>query len=148
MNDYEMLSKAFKLSCRAHETQRDKAGQPYIYHPVMVALQCDTVEEKVVALLHDSVEDKGLTFDDIRESGFSEDIIDSVRLLTHEFPKDDEYDRHYREYIKALYESGDQTAINVKIADLTHNTDLSRLGGRKSSGYDRYIWAIEYLKGN
>ncbi len=94
-----------------------------------------------MALLHDSVEDNGLTFDDIREVGFSEEIIDSIRLLTHDWDK-----CGYEEYIRHLADSGNRTAINVKIADLTHNTDLSRLGGQKPYSYDKYIRALKCLE--
>jgi len=141
MTDYEMLSKALELARKAHDGQEDKAGEPYIFHPVMVALQCETAEEKAVALLHDSVEDNGLSFDDISAAGFSQDIIDSVRLLTH-----DRNECGYEEYIERLAESGNKTAINVKIADLTHNSDLNRLGGVKPHKYDKYVKALERLR--
>jgi len=99
------------------------------------------VEEKVVALLHDSVEDNGLSFDDISAAGFSQDIIDSICLLTHDWNE-----CGYEEYVERLAKSGNKIAINVKIADLTHNTDLSRLGGEKPYSYDKYVKALERLR--
>jgi len=141
MTDYEMLSKALELSRKAHDGQEDKAGEPYIFHLVMVALQCETAEEKVVALLHDSVEDNGLSFEDISAAGFSQDIIDSICLLTHDWNE-----CGYEEYVERLAKSGNKIAINVKIADLTHNTDLSRLGGEKPYSYDKYVKALERLR--
>ncbi len=140
MNDYEMLSKALELARRAHEGQKDKAGEPYIFHPVTVALLCETVEEKVVALLHDTVEDSELGLEDIAAAGFSQDIMDAIRLLTH-----DPDECSYEEYVERLAKSGNKTAINVKIADLTHNSDISRMGGKKTRKYDKYIWALDLL---
>ena len=138
-NDYKQLKKALDLARRKHKGQVDKAGDDYIFHPVMVALECGSVDAKTVALLHDVLEDTDTTVDELRDMGFSEHIIDSLLLLTH----DEKYS--YEDYVKRIKESGNKTAIEVKLADLTMNMDTDRLGGKKAPKYDLYEWAYDYL---
>ena len=141
MTDYEMLKKARAFARKAHGNETDKAGELYIIHPVTVALLCSSTDEKVVALLHDVVEDTEYTFDDIQKEGFPERIVESLKYLTHDWDE-----CGYEEYVDRLAKSGDMTAIRVKIADLTHNTDTSRLEGKKPFSYDKYVAALEKLK--
>lgn len=147
-NEYLLLKEALEISRECHEWQKDKAGDDYIFHPVLVALQCSTLNEKIVALLHDCIEDHPDKVDFVTLSNiFPFEVIEALKLLTH--IKDDSIqDEHqeYREYIKRIKNSNNTIAINVKMADLTNNSDLSRLNGVKSNKYDDYIWAIEYLK--
>ena len=106
------------IAYNAHKNQLDKAGIPYIYHPIHLAEQMDTETECIVALLHDVVEDTDITFDDL-EKEFPKDSIEALKLLTHDKSVD------YMEYIKAIKEN--DIAKKVKIADLIHNSDLTRL---------------------
>ena len=103
-----------------HEGKVDKAGMPYILHPLTVASKVTTEKEKIVAILHDVVEDTDVTVDTIKNL-FGEEIGESVRILSK---KESE---KYFDYIKSIRDSGDETAIKVKIADLEHNMDLTRL---------------------
>jgi len=125
----------------AEEWKRtDKVGVPYIYHPIHVAYQMETEDEICVALLHDVVEDTGVTLDDLREKGFPERIIDSVKRLTKEDSDSKDKDVLYREYIEyiiTLKASGDKVAIKVKLADLRHNSDRSRFVGQSITDEDR-----------
>lgn len=148
MNDYEKIKTALKIARDAHRNQKDKSGEDYIYHPVTVALLCQNVDEKTVALLHDTIEDCSdvVSYESLEKAGFEKEIIDAVKLVTHIADKSVDKHEDYRNYIKLLKASGNQLAINVKIADLTHNSDTSRMGGKKSSKYEDYIWALEYLK--
>lgn len=106
------------IAYEAHKNQVDKSGVPYIYHPIHVAEQMDTENECIIALLHDVVEDTNVTFKQL-EQVFSKEIIDILKLLTRE--ENIEYD----EYIKRI--KNNSIACKVKIADLTHNLDKTRL---------------------
>ena len=106
------------IAYEAHKNQVDKSGVPYIYHPIHVAEQMNTENECIIALLHDVVEDTNVTFKQLEEV-FSKEIIDILKLLTRE--ENIEYD----EYIKRI--KNNSIACKVKIADLTHNLDKTRL---------------------
>ena len=77
------ITKALAIAMDAHKDQKDKAGAPYIWHPVTVALHQTTEAGTIVALLHDVVEDSHYTEDDLRKAGFSDDVLNAVHLLTH-----------------------------------------------------------------
>lgn len=122
MNNWDALyEKALILAQEAHRGQTDKGGNPYITHPLYVASQVDTMELKVIALLHDALEDSDLTAEELRAEGFPESVVEAIVLLTHE----DDGDAAYMEYIVQL--SGNPLAAAVKRADLQHNMDLSRI---------------------
>lgn len=145
---YRQLTKALDIAISAHKGQVDKAGRDYIFHPITVALECETTEEKIVALLHDTVEDcEQIDFEYLETKGFSKEIIDALKLVTH-IKNENIEDPHeeYRDYVRKLKASGNKIAINVKLADLKHNTDTTRLNENKPPKYDDYIWAINYLE--
>lgn len=110
--------KAMKLAYTAHHGQIDKAGVPYIFHPIHVAEQMDTEKRTILALLHDVVEDTDITLSQIEEK-FGKDIADVLALLTHE------KNVPYLDYIKAVKTNEDAKA--VKIADMTHNMERLEL---------------------
>lgn len=116
MNLYD---KALDIATKAHADQVDKAGVSYIHHPIHVASMVSGEKAKVVALLHDVIEDSSYTLDDLRKNGMDEEIIEAVSILTK--PKNKSYD----EYLKKVKEN--QLAREVKLADLQHNSDLTRL---------------------
>ncbi|MBR0483362.1 MAG: bifunctional (p)ppGpp synthetase/guanosine-3',5'-bis(diphosphate) 3'-pyrophosphohydrolase [Oscillospiraceae bacterium] len=116
----EQVKKALKLCFTAHKNQVDKSNIPYVFHPFHLAEQMHSEETIVTALLHDVIEDTEYTFEDLKKHGFSETVIQAVSLLTH--PKTD-FD--YTEYILKIKEN--PVAKAVKLADLYHNSDLSRL---------------------
>ena len=118
MINTKLTRKAMIIAYEAHKNQVDKSGVPYIYHPIHVAEQMDTENECIIALLHDVVEDTNVTFKQLEEV-FSKEIIDILKLLTRE--ENIEYD----EYIKRI--KNNAIACKVKIADLTHNLDKTRL---------------------
>lgn len=128
------------IAIQAHESQVDKAGKPYIDHPAAVAAGVSGDVAKAVAWLHDVVEDTSITFDDLRAAGIASEVIDHLRLLTHDKSVP------YMEYIAAL--KGDPVAREVKLADLRHNSDLSRLNVITAKDRERlakYQQAIEVL---
>ena len=115
----ELTKKALKISFRAHKDQTDKSGLPYVFHPFHLAEQMDEEYAVCVALLHDVVEDTDLTPDDLRAEGFPEEVVRAVARMTHPDGVP------YLEYVETLKE--DPLARKVKLADLRHNSDLSRL---------------------
>ena len=116
-----LTQKAMILAYKAHSGQTDKSGVPYIYHPIHLAEQMTTEDTVVCALLHDVVEDTLYTIDDLRAAGFSESIMRALALLTHD------KEQPYIEYVERI--KFNPIAKAVKVADLKHNSDVSRLGG-------------------
>ena len=114
----DLLKKAEVFASVKHDGQIDRGGMPYIEHPRFVASKVDGETEKIVAWLHDTVEDAGATVDEIREM-FGDEVAEAVAVLTH--------DRKvpYLDYIREVKKN--EIARKVKIADLNHNMDVSRL---------------------
>ena len=112
--------KAMQLAYHAHHGQVDKAGVPYIFHPLHLAEQMDDEISCCAALLHDTVEDTDVTLDQLAAE-FPAEVVEAVRLLTHA-PGTDYYD-----YVRAIREN--PIAMKVKFADLDHNSDQSRFAG-------------------
>ncbi len=115
----EQTKKAIKLCFAAHEGQKDKSGLPYVLHPIHLAEQMDDEASTIAALLHDVVEDTDYTFEDLEQMDFPKDAMDAIRLLTH----DDDVD--YMDYVREI--KTNPIATKVKLADLAHNSDASRL---------------------
>lgn len=138
-----LYEKALKIAVKAHQGQKDKAGNDYIQHPVFVASLVDGEQEKAVALLHDVVEDSSYTSSDLVKVGIPSEVVKAVSILTKS--KDISY-QAYLEDVKM-----NPMARVVKLADLTHNSDLSRLNVITEKDIERqnkYKKAIEYLKQN
>ncbi|WP_053150777.1 HD domain-containing protein [Pseudomonas sp. P97.38] len=134
------LERAISISALAHEGQADKGGAPYILHPLKVMLRLSGDEERIVAVLHDVVEDTAVTLADLRDAGFSEATLNAIDSLTK---RDGE---PYQAFIERA--ARDPVARRVKLADLTENSDLSRLGTPSQKDLERiakYREAIDYL---
>lgn len=114
----ELLKCADAFAEAKHCGQTDKAGRPYIEHPRAVAARVDGEIEKIVALLHDTVEDTDATIEEIR-SLFGNEVAEAIGYLTHDKSVP------YMDYIERV--KGNDIARKVKLADLSHNMDLSRL---------------------
>lgn len=141
MTEYEMLKKALDICIIKHSNQVDKSGKLYFIHPITVALLCDTIKEKIVALLHDVIEDTDYTFIDLENNGFTNEIIDAVKALT----KSD--DVEYNKYISNI--KNNPIARKVKLNDLRHNSDLSRIINPTEKDLKRtkkYLESIEFLE--
>ncbi|MBN3862920.1 HD domain-containing protein [Pseudomonas frederiksbergensis] len=115
----QTLERAIAIAAAAHEGQVDKGGAPYILHPLKVMLRVNTLEERIVAVLHDVVEDCGISVDDLRKEGFSEAVLTAIASLT----------KVPGESYEAFVERAAQNPIGrvVKLADLEENSDLSRI---------------------
>lgn len=115
----DLTKKAMLFAFEAHSGQIDKSGLPYIFHPLHVAEQMKDETSTGVALLHDVIEDCGISREELQTVGFPEAVISAVCLLMHEKSVP------YLDYIRAL--RIDPIAVQVKLADLKHNSDLTRL---------------------
>jgi (p)ppGpp synthase/HD superfamily hydrolase len=133
-----------KLACHimfeTHKDDKDKGGYPYVFHPFYLATQMDDEESTCVALLHDVIEDHRdlYSIDDLEKLGFGDRIIEAIRLLTHS------KDVPYLDYIAKI--KNNSIAKKVKIADLKHNLDSTRLGGTLSPKSDIYSIALKLLE--
>ena len=137
----EMTKKAIRLAYEAHQGQVDKCGLPYVFHPYHLAEQMETEETVTAALLHDVVEDTDQTLEDLAEMGFSQPVLDALALLTHD-PK-----VPYLEYVAALRKN--PIAKAVKLADLAHNSDLTRISHvteKDLKRVEKYRQAMELLR--
>ncbi|MCY1016459.1 HD domain-containing protein [Pyxidicoccus sp. MSG2] len=110
---------ALALAVEAHRGQRDKAGQPYILHPLRVMMRLETDAERTVALLHDVVEDTPWTLERLREAGYPDAVLRALDALTR---RDGET---YEAFVERL--RPDALARRVKLADLEDNMDVRRL---------------------
>lgn len=110
---------AMEIAYRAHHGQRDKGGIPYVFHPYHLAEQMETELEVTAALLHDVVEDTDITLEALRQAGITEEVLTVLDRLTHRKGE------AYMDYIRRLLP--DPTARKIKLADLNHNSDMSRL---------------------
>ena len=114
-----LTKKALKLCFEAHKEQIDKTGMPYVFHPFHLAEQMDDEISTVCALLHDVIEDTDITVEMLDQMGFPQEVLTVLELLTHDEVVP------YMDYVKNI--SLNPIAKKVKIADLLHNSDVSRL---------------------
>ena len=127
------LEKAISIAATAHEGATDKAGAPYILHPLRVMMRVEPVEAKIVAVLHDVVEDcasQGYTFEFIEAQGFGPKVMAGLRAVTKQADEagkhsDAGYEEKYMRFV--LRAARDPVGRTVKIADLEDNCDLSRI---------------------
>ena len=136
-----MTKKAMKLCFSAHKDQVDKSGLPYVFHPFHLAEQMEDEDTTIVALLHDVVEDTKVTFADLAQIGFSQQVIEAIQVMTH--PEG----VPYMEYVARIKEN--PIARRVKLADLRHNSDLSRLDHvdeKALARVEKYHVAMELLE--
>lgn len=115
----DMIACAYEIAKTAHSGQVDKGGKPYIQHVEAVAKKCQDADTKVVALLHDVIEDTPLTLSDLRGYGFSQEVLSAVDAITK---RSGECRTDYLHRVKQ-----NALARQVKIADLQHNADISRI---------------------
>jgi len=136
-----LTRKALKICFDAHKDQTDKAGVPYVFHPFHLAEQMTDELTVTAALLHDVVEDTALTFDDLLAMGIPERVTDALRLLTHDPAVP------YMDYVRGV--KTDPIARAVKLADLRHNSDASRVDHpdeRMLARWEKYRAAMAILE--
>ena len=123
------LERAIEIAATAHAGQLDKASQPYILHPLRVMLSLKGLDERMAAVLHDTVEDTSITVEYLRDAGFSEAVVEAIRTLTK---KDGE-----SRIDAAKRAVRDPIARQVKLADLADNMDMSRIPNPTSKDHAR-----------
>jgi (p)ppGpp synthase/HD superfamily hydrolase len=135
------IEKAISLALTAHKGQKDKAGAPYILHPLRVMLAMAADLEKQAAVLHDVIEDGRITPENLRSEGFSEEVCSAVVALTKK-PGES-----YNQYLNRLNEN--PIARKVKMADLNDNMNLNRIKEPTQQDRERikkYRDAMAFLK--
>ncbi len=136
-----LTKKALSICFEAHKEQRDKSGAPYIFHPFHLAEQMTDEYTTCVALMHDAVEDTDITLEQLAAEGFPSEVVEALGLMTH----DD--GTPYMEYVARLKDN--PIARAVKLADLAHNSDMSRLDSIDDYAVaraEKYGTAIAFLK--
>ncbi|QDU64679.1 GTP pyrophosphokinase [Planctomycetes bacterium Pan216] len=139
------LELALEIAAGAHAGTKDRQGKPYILHPIRVMMGVESEQAQIVAILHDVVEDTDVTFEDLREAGFSEETLATLALVTH---KDGV---SYADYVIACKDN--PIAREVKLSDLRDNSSLSRLLLRAdrfdsdSRRMHRYLLSYRFLAG-
>ena len=126
-----ILFKALEVVNRVFKDSVDKGGIPYSVHLLRVYGDVSDYTEKVCALLHDIVEDTKVSYDDLKDIGFNDEIIDIIKILTKLKGED------YQKYIDRIIESKNIHAYNIKIADLSHNMELGRIKNPTANDYER-----------
>jgi (p)ppGpp synthase/HD superfamily hydrolase len=135
------LERAIEIAAKAHAGQVDKAGQPYVLHPLRMMLAVTTPEARIAAVLHDVVEDTAVTLDELRAEGFPASVLEAVEALTKREGED------YEAFIRRV--APNPIAREVKLADLRDNSDLSRIAEPTERDRERirkYQRAIAYLE--
>lgn len=124
-----LFERAVVLATLCHAGTKDKGGNTYILHPITVAMNLKTEDERIVGLLHDSVEDKKIAFEDLRALGFPEHIVKAIDSVTR---------REGETYMEFIIRSK-QNSIgkNVKLKDIDNNMDISRISNPTEKDYNR-----------
>ena len=130
-NAEELVYKSLEIVTKVFDDKVDKGGFPYVIHLLKVYSNVSDYTEKVCALLHDIIEDTDVTYDDLRKVGYNEEIIEILSILTKLKGED------YRDYIDRIIKSNNYHAMNIKIADLRHNMDPSRIKNPGANDYER-----------
>ena len=140
MTNEELVALAKRIAIDVHADQVDKAGAPYWRHPQFVAEHVKTPEEKAVAWLHDVVEDTDWTFEGLMSEGICPAVVEGVKAITK---REGEAYEAYLNRVKT-----NPLAKAVKLADLAHNMDLSRIAQPTEKDFariEKYRWAVDYL---
>lgn len=135
-----MLSKAIKIATTAHAGQIDKAGAPYIFHPLRVMMAGNSEIEHICGVLHDTIEDSDITLEFLQKEGFTEEVLAVLDCLTKR------HGEKYDDFISRVLRN--KTACLVKLADLRDNMDLSRISEPTDEDRDRvekYNRAVERI---
>ena len=127
----DLIYKSLEIVTRLFNDKNDKGGMPYVIHLLKVYSGVSDYLEKVCALLHDVVEDTDVSYDDLIDIGYNKEVIDILRILTKLKGED------YKDYITRIIDSGNKNAMNIKLADLRHNMDPSRIKNPTTNDYER-----------
>lgn len=123
------IEDAISIAAEAHKGVKDKAGAPYILHPLRMMMRLNSEAEMITAILHDVVEDSDWTIEKLREKGFSEEVLEAVECVTNREGES------YEDFVKRAAKN--KIAKQVKIADLEDNMNILRIGDIKSKDLER-----------
>jgi (p)ppGpp synthase/HD superfamily hydrolase len=145
MTKMATVEDAVSIAAQAHKGQRDKAGAPYLLHPLRMMMRMDTAAAMMAAVLHDVVEDTDWTLERLREEGFCDEVLEAVDCLTHREGES------YQEFVERV--RANPIARQVKIADLEDNMNIrriSRLGANDLERLEKYhrAWCVLTSAGN
>jgi (p)ppGpp synthase/HD superfamily hydrolase len=124
-----LLSKAIQIAAKGHENQLDKGGESYILHPLRVMMRTDTIEEKIVAVLHDVIEDTDITYEYLRLAEFPEYILEALKSVTKN------KDESYMDFVRRA--KLNPIGKHVKYADLIDNMNIKRIPNPTEQDYKR-----------
>ncbi len=127
----DLIYKALEITTSLFYGDTDKGGMPYMLHIIYVYKNVNTINEKVIALLHDVIEDKDVTSEDLIEIGFPKEIVKDVLILTRDKRID------YNKYIDNIIVNGSREALVVKLADIENNMDIKRIKNPTLKDYER-----------
>ncbi len=127
----DLIFKSLEIVTKLFNDKDDKGGLPYVIHLLKVYSGVSDYTEKVCALLHDVIEDTNVTYDDLKKVGYNDEILSILNILTKLKGED------YQKYIERIINSGNIHAMNVKLSDLRHNMDVSRIKNPKANDYER-----------
>ena len=142
------LQRAIEIAAEAHREQTDKAGAPYLLHPLRVMISLETEDERIVGVLHDVVEDgPGWTFERLEKEGFSPTVLDALRLVTKRPEDEGDSEAVYVAFVRRA--KGNKIARRVKTADILDNLNASRLTAlteKDMRRMNRYLAALRELR--
>ena len=130
-NNNDLLFKTLELVLKLFNGKLDKSGIPYIVHLMKVYEGVSDYQEKIVALMHDILEDTDITYDDLKEFGYDEELLLILKYLTKEKGE------YYPDYIDRLISSNNIHVLNIKLSDLKHNMDITRIKNPTANDYLR-----------
>jgi (p)ppGpp synthase/HD superfamily hydrolase len=130
-----MLDLAIEIALNVHKNQLDKGGSPYILHPLRVMEAVDTEQEKIVAVLHDVVEDSCMSYLMLARKGFDKEVLDALDCLTRRCGES------YNQYLDRI--KPNPLARKIKLADLEDNSNLDRI---PNFGVEDYLRVKKYQK--
>ena len=127
----DLLYKSLEVMTKLFENKCDKGGIPYSVHLLKVYSGVSDYKEKCCALLHDVIEDTDVTYDDLKEVGFDDEVVEILSILTKDKGED------YTKYIDRIINSGNIHALNIKLVDLAHNMEVGRIKNPSINDYER-----------
>ena len=138
---HDLLERAIAIAVEAHAGQKDKNGDPYVLHPLRMMCRVQSASERVVAVLHDVVEDTHWTFKDLKKEGFSDQIVKALDCLTK---RDGE---EYEQFVRRA--ASNKLVRRVKLEDLKDNMDVRRfkeVTNKEKDKLQKYLWAWRKLQ--
>lgn len=140
----DLIYKSLEIVVKVFNDKKDKSNIPYIVHLLKVYEGVDCYIEKVCALLHDLIEDTSITYNDLKELNYPDNVIEILSYLTKIKGED------YNNYIKRIIDSNNIHVYNIKLSDLRHNMDINRISNPNINDYERiskrYLPAYEKIQ--